>query len=386
LKKKIKKKIPYLTSTAPAKWKLKIYRIFYFFFGWIGRILIANSFDHIEVKGTEHLKGGPKLLLMNHSCPLDPVIITFFGRQPLQFLVTEAFMQGSLGSKVASAFGQITKRKLDFDMTSIRLMKEWCDCGGIVATFPEGQFSWDGEESPLMPGIEQLISYLNVPVVTVSLENGNRVKPAWALSSRKTKVKIIINEPITFKKTDPIEDIISTQIFNRTGNPFRADSYGVNLSAGLVKALRYCPSCADEKGLIESKNELICHLCDESWILTANNKVKGKDIKDTKELFESLYQQIDVKWQELKKYTSVGPVELIDVTKALWNPKLKGTLTLDEEKININDFQVLYKDIQSHTLDWGDHIIIKTRMDRYAIKLPSDSRAIITHILDKEVS
>ena len=377
------KKIPapeFQTSTSPAAWKVKAYRVFYFFFGGIGRLILSRNFDSIETIGEEHLRGGAKLLLMNHSCPLDPVLITFFGRQPLQFLVTEAFMQGSFASKLGSAFGQISKRKLDFDTSSIRLMKQWCDSGGVVATFPEGQFSWDGKPGALMPGIEQLIQYLKVPVVIVNLENGNRVKPAWATFSRKTSIKITINPPIVFKKEDKCAETIVNQLFKGRA---QFDSRGENLVSGLKKHLRFCPSCSKDKTITENLDILFCKSCDNSWEVNANNEVLGPKIKSSSEFIDNLYQQLDVFWSDEKAYTSVGEAELIDITKSKWIFKTRGKFHMDEKKIRISQTEILCSDIQSHTLDWGDIIIIKTRFDRYAVKLPHDSRIIISYLLDK---
>lgn len=127
----------------------------------------------------------------------------------------------------------------------------WSDVGGTVALFPEGRFSWDGSPSPLMPGIEQLILYLNVPVVTVSLSNGHKVKPAWAKVYRKTSIHLEVFPGMKFTKDDKIQEIIKNKIFsfhtNNTLHDFEAN--GNNLSAGLSHHLRFCPNCYHDNSL-----------------------------------------------------------------------------------------------------------------------------------------
>jgi 1-acyl-sn-glycerol-3-phosphate acyltransferase len=376
----------YITSVTPSKIKLRLYKIFFLFFGSLGRFLLNKKFNKIEIEGLEHLKSGPKLLLMNHSCPLDPVLITFFGRQPLQFLITEAFMQGSLASRIASLFGQIAKRKLDYDPMSIKLMKQWSDCGGIVAMFPEGKFSWDGKTTKLMPGIDQLIHYLNIPVVTVHLANGEKVKPAWALKARKTSIKIIINPPKVFKKEDNVQLFIEENIFNKNSNRITFPSIGDDLAFGLKKELRFCPYCSEENGLFEFKNELGCKSCNKKSIVKADNQIISDSFSNISDLFNQTYLSVDKLWQDKNEISSLNEVTLFDISKKNWKYLLKSIMIINKENIIIGNSNIKLSDITGHTIDWGDLIIIKTKYERFALKLPGDSRAVFTHILNKVVA
>ncbi len=380
-----KKSSLFITSTKPSIFKLKIYAVIFFFINGIVKQYLKSFFYKIEIEGKEHLQGGAKLLLMNHSCPLDPLLITFFGGRPTQFLITEAFMQGRFSAKIASMLGQIAKRKLDFDTSSIRLMKKWCEQGALVATFPEGQFSWDGKPSPLMPGIDQLVQYLDVPVVTAHLSNGEKVKPAWAKNYRKTSIKITINPQKKFEKGENIAQYIEDKIFFKSKAKIQFESVGNNLSSGLKKILRYCPSCHSDGMLLEIEDNLECSQCLKSWTITADNKVLGEKFKEVSDLFNNLYEILDKLWTASYTFKSVSEVEIINISKGAWKSLDKGQMELKDHKLIIGSFTLSLKEIQSHTLDWGDLIILKTRLERFAIKLPSDSRAIVSYLLDKEI-
>jgi 1-acyl-sn-glycerol-3-phosphate acyltransferase len=368
-----------LTSTEPSKLKLLAYRLFHILFGWMGRLYLKTFFNKVEVEGTEHLKGGGKLVLMNHSNPLDPVLITFFGRQPLQFFITEAFMQGGFASKLASAFGQISKRKLDMDTTSIKLMKAWLDLGANAAMFPEGLFSWDGKPSPLMQGVDMLTKFMNVPVVIVKLTNGDRVKPAWAKTFRKTSIKISIQPPKTFEKGENVLEYLQKELHVDCDQHERYPVTGDDLSYGLKKLLRYCPHCSHERTLVENQNTLSCIECNHSWEVTPENILKADTPLTIGDALNKTYQKLDT----LKNIVSSGDVEVLDLTKLHWSSITKGALHFDNEVFTINDWKLNKNEILAHTLDWGDLIILKTRRQRIALKMPNDSRAVWTHLLNR---
>jgi 1-acyl-sn-glycerol-3-phosphate acyltransferase len=375
------------TPLVPSKNKVLFYKIFLFLFGWFFRFLLSLKFNKITIKGLEHLASkGPKLVLMNHSCPLDPLLLIFFSKTPMQFLIADMFTRQKLMGFIAYFFGQIPKKKLDGDLTPIRTLKAWCDVGATVALFPEGKFSWDGSPCPLMPGIEQLIHFLNVPVVTVNLSNGHKVKPAWATFYRKTSIHLEIYPPIQFKKNDSIQDIIKSKIF---ASPLHAaisdfDAQGQNLSFGLKKHLRFCPKCFSENTISEKNDDILCSHCGTSFHVTASNHIKGLDsIKNIEQLFKHVLNFIDTLWNENTILKSLHVVSLTNVTTRHYHLLSQGYLILDKEKISIGEFNLKFADIQQVTMDWDDHIIIKNKQARYALQLPHDSRMLFMHLLQK---
>ncbi len=372
-----------LNSTKPEKWKLHFYNAFIFFTGPIFRFFLSRKFSSIEVEGKEHLEKGPFLLVMNHSCPIDPLLITFFGGKHLQFMITEVAMLGGFMSKLGHFFGQISKRKLTFDFTSIRLMKQWLDLGGRAAVFPEGVFSWDGKPNPLVNGIDGLIKFLNVPVVTVNLQNGDCVKPMWADNYRKTAIKIKINAPITFKSSDNIEEIIKDKIFGR-GNQskFVSKSTGINLSHGLSKHLRYCPTCNDDNSLKDNNNSFSCTSCKSEWLLDGNNNVVGLH-NTISELFQESYRISFERFSESLEFKTLNNVSLFNVNKPKWEKLSDDILLLNKHKIIIGDVEIDIEDIEGFIIDWREIVIVKTRKNRYALQMLNDSRAIFCSLLGR---
>lgn len=375
-------RIEILTSTAPAKWKLTFYRCFIFLLGPIARFLLGRNFSSIEVVGKENLRGGPYLVLMNHSCALDPLLLTFFGEQPLQFLISESFMRRRPASRFISLFGHVAKRKLDFDPGSLQLIKRWIDCGASVALFPEGVFSIFSEPSPLMPGLEQLVRFLNLPVVIVHLSNGDRVKPLWAKAQRKTKIKITIHPAHAFTKTDAVLPVITQKIFSVDGALDVYPSDSKQLALGLSKALHICPTCDRPDGLTDNGNQLVCTQCKDSWQINGDNSVTHPRDHKVKDLFIKSFQKTVSVWCDKKVVQSQHPVIVYDISKAGWVKHEQGHLIFNDTAVSIDSLSIPYSDIQAHTQDWGEVIILKTKAKRWAIEIPHDSRAHFVNLLD----
>ncbi len=371
-----------LTTTHPSKAKYSLYRYFYKLFGPIIRLIFSRSFLGVEVVGKENLRGGPYLVLMNHSCALDPLLICFFGGKPLQFLISESFMRRRFASKIISLFGHVAKRKLDFDPGSIQLLKRWADSGANIALFPEGIFSLFSEPSPLMPGIEQLIRFLNLPVVIVHLSNGDRVKPLWATVMRKTKIKITIYPAQTFKKDDQILPIITQKLFNLNQPDFKYTSYSTNPALGLAKTLVNCPTCNQENTLIENGHKLACRQCNDVWEIGADNSVTHSRDRNVKDLFIKSFQTTTSKWTNQKEFRSKQSVQVYDISKRSWIAQDYGILVFGPDAISVGAYSISYSDILAHTQDWGEVIILKTKTNRWALEIKNDSRAQFVNLLE----
>ncbi len=371
------KKLHYRTSTKPQKWKETLYRYFLNTFGFIFRALLKRRFYNIEVSGRENLKDGPYLLLMNHSSPLDPLLITFFGGVPLHFLISESYMQQGLGSFIGSITGQITKRKLDMDTSSIKLMKEWVKVGGNVALFPEGAFSWDGKPGPILPGLDQLIRMLDIPVVCVNLQNGDKIKPAWANFYRKTSIKINIHPPKKFEPHNEIVQYIKNKIFEGS---YEASADGTDLASGLSRFLRYCPECQSDNTLKENGNFIKCESCQAEWEVKPDNTLFGKEKSSINDLIDL------VKKRDLEnKYHSLNKVNIFDIKSKDWVFLERGKLKITKDKVQVGNKEVPVSEILNHSMDWGDIVLLRTKKGRYAIQACKDSRLFITQTLDKVV-
>lgn len=353
------------------------------------RLLLRRHVRRIEITGREHLSGpGPKLVLMNHSNPLDPVLLTYFGRRPIQFFVTEPYMASGLTGRLAAWLGQIPKRKLDHDTRSIRVMKKWCEEGAIVGLFPEGQFSWDGQPLPLQPGLASLIRYLDVPVVTARLINGDRLRPAWARFTRRTSLRLEFDPPRHFSADADIESYVRDRIHVDPAACARFPARGKNLARGLAAALRFCFECGADESLRDEGDRLSCRHCGWSWTVTADLRLlsSGGPAFPLAEAWARARARLAAQWGPAPALQSLRPVTIYDATRAQWKPLIQGPLTLANGELTVVGWKLDLRDVMAHTMDWGDLILIRTPRQRLAVRLAGDSRAIWTLALERAIA
>jgi 1-acyl-sn-glycerol-3-phosphate acyltransferase/ribosomal protein S27AE len=359
-----------------------------FWSGGIVRLLLRRLIPKVEIVGREHLSGGNRLVLMNHSTQLDPLLISFFGREAIQFLVTEPFMAERRIAKFTAWLGQIPKRKLDTDTRSIRTMKQWCQVGGTAGMFPEGQFSWDGYPLPLQPGLAQLVNYLDVPVVTVRLINGDRLWPAWAKYPRKTSLRFEIDPPKKFAPGESIEDYVAERLHVNPDTCVRFEVTGKKLAEGLAQFLRFCFACGSDSSLTDAGDELKCGHCYKTWQVSAENTLRdlaSGEIQPIAEVWARIQSQLKTGWKEKMHLDGFGEVRVFDASRPQWVTLQTGDLKLEGNLLTVKDWSFDLKELLTHTMDWGNLILLRTHRKRVAIQMPKDSRAVWTVALNEVV-
>ena len=361
--------------------------------GWLGRLLLRRTVHRLDVIGREHLGPGPYLILTNHATPLDPLVLTFGTRRNIQFLVTEPYLADRPVARFTAWLGQIPKRKLDNDTKSIRTLKKWIDLGVSVGLFPEGQFAWDGRSLPIQPGLRQLVLYLDVPVITMRIQNGDRLWPAWASHPRKTSLRIEIDAPVRFTAADDIERRIAERIRvePHSEGRLRPPAHGKNLAHGLARFYRFCPACGADGQLRDEGNHLHCQSCRARYRVDVDHALhpigQTPDAKRAAsdriaEIGRRLRDDAIATYALTESFASRGPVELFDATKARWVRLDEGALSVTEGSLRMSKWSLAAAEILGHTLDWGDLILIRTRTKRFAVRFPEDSRALWTDVLD----
>jgi 1-acyl-sn-glycerol-3-phosphate acyltransferase len=355
--------------------------------GWAARLAARPWVESVDVRGREHLRAGPLLVMMNHTNVLDPILLTAHARRPIQFLVTEPAMSMGLSGRLASWWGQVPKRKLDADTRSFRMLKAWCRVGGVVGLFPEGQLTWDGHPLPLKSGLQQLISYLDVPVVTVRLTNGDRLWPAWAEHPRRTKLRIDIDPPKRFEPGEPVERHVAERLHVDPDTCTRWPVRGLRLAAGLARFLRYCPACGAADVLADRGNRLSCAICRRQWAVTADNRLSSALASmSIAEALREAQGHWREQWRRTERFRSRGPVNVIDVGRREPVLVATGVLSLEGGRLRTDGWELAMDDVLAHMLDWDERIVLRTQRRRLALRMPHDSRAIWSLAFDQTMS
>lgn len=228
---------------------------------------------------------GPYLILMNHSCFLDPKI-AYKILYPLPFNIvatTDSFVgKGWLMRQIGCIPTQkyVTDIRLVMDML-YTLKKE----KSSILMYPEAGYSFDGRAVALPKKFGTLIKKLNVPVLSIITDGAFLRDPLYnGLQKRKVRVSAKLScllscEEIQTKSVEEIDDIIKSafsfdafaqQYKNQTNitEPFRAD--------GLNRILYRCPHC-NKEGQMEGKGTLlICHACGKEYEMDTLGRLSAK--------------------------------------------------------------------------------------------------------------
>ncbi|MCB9675781.1 MAG: 1-acyl-sn-glycerol-3-phosphate acyltransferase [Alphaproteobacteria bacterium] len=332
----------------------------------------------VEIDGLEHLRG-PCLLMMNHGCPPDPLVVGLHTAVPIQWLVTAPAMQVRYArSRMLAYWGQIPKHKLEPDTRAIRTMKAWAQAGAVVGVFPEGVFPWDGEAQPMMPGLTQLVRYLDLPVVTMRIHNADRLQPAWARHPRRTTVALEIDPPRTFARGEDIPTAIASALRVDPATARRWPVSGRRLAAGLGALLAYCPTCGAPR-LDDSGDRLSCSGCGTRWEVGTDNRLRGPEELSITEALRRIRERVASDWGPSgPALKSIGTVEVRDLTGDLEDTLASGPLELRDGVLRLPGWELPLDDVLLTTRDWPDRILLKTRRTRVGLDLPHDSRALWT--------
>jgi 1-acyl-sn-glycerol-3-phosphate acyltransferase len=143
-------------------------------------------------------KQGPVLIAANHSCFLDPWLVTMVNRRDISWLTTRQWYDRSwFWKKFFDAQGVLPVQAEDPQGT-IERMSLHLERGKIVGIFPEGRISYDGKIHRFRPGLSRVAARTGVPVVPVGIRGSYESLPRTRRFPRPSKISIHYGEPRTF--------------------------------------------------------------------------------------------------------------------------------------------------------------------------------------------
>lgn len=138
---------------------------------------------------------GGALLVSNHVSFLDVVFLGLPLRRPLNYVARSTLFVSVLGWFIRSV-GAFPIQREGMGASGMKETLRRLRAGGIVALFPEGTRSPDGQLGPLKPGIAVLVQRVGVPVVPVGLAGMFEVWPRSRIFPVPHPVRIHYGQPI----------------------------------------------------------------------------------------------------------------------------------------------------------------------------------------------
>lgn len=119
-----------------------------------------------RVKGKEHIPGGPKIIVGNHSLASDSFVLPFIFREKLHFLIEHEIFKIKFIGRLLELADQIPVVK-GRGLEALRAACKKLDAGDSVVVFPEGRLNNGEELYRAHAGAALLAAQTGVPVVPV---------------------------------------------------------------------------------------------------------------------------------------------------------------------------------------------------------------------------
>ena len=241
-------------------------------------------------KFTEHdmkkVKGQPCLILMNHSCFMDLMIMSriFFPRRYAIVCTTDGFVGMEWLMRL---LGCIPTQKFVSDVTLIRDMEYMLKQKKVsVLMYPEASYSFDGTATALPRKMGVLLKKLGVPVVTVTTHGAFTRQPLYNnLKKRKVKVTadvrcLVTAEELKTKTVRELDEMLD-EVFTFDGFAWQKEN-GVEVkdttrADGLERILYKCPHCGAEGEMLGKGITITCNHCKKVWEMDALGQLKALD-------------------------------------------------------------------------------------------------------------
>jgi 1-acyl-sn-glycerol-3-phosphate acyltransferase len=140
-------------------------------------------------------RAGGVLLVANHASFLDVFVLGVSLRRPLNYVARSTLFVPGLGYLMRSVGGFPIQRE-GMGASGMKETLRRLRSGGVVALFPEGTRTRDGELGPLKPGIAVLVARAGVPVVPAGMAGTFEAWPRSRLLPRPHPIRVHYGPPI----------------------------------------------------------------------------------------------------------------------------------------------------------------------------------------------
>ncbi len=338
--------------------------------------ILAKKY-HYTTKPKKMKKGEQYLILANHQGFLDPVFLALSFKAPVYMMATDSMFTTKWYSRLMMhCFAPIKKRKGIADISCIRTAMQIAKEGGNVALFPEANRAWCDFQFYIDKSICKLVRMLNLPVILFNFQGGYGVNPRWSSNIRKGSHKGVIREILTLEQ---IDSMTNDQLYNYiveklkvidsdSGQLYKSDKKAEYLE----RQLFVCPECHSVSTLVSSGNTIHCTHCNlqvnygENLLLTSENKnFHFKKVVDWYKFQQEFVKNYQV--EPNKVIVQDENVELYDKTTENRILCATGKMSLDSQKIQIDNFSIDLKDITSATAINGTRMILNTEEKSYYV-------------------
>ena len=211
---------------------------------------------------------GPILLVPNHVCAWDPLLVSISLRdKQIYFVASEhLFRLGFVSNVIDYLVAPIPRRKASTGMDAVKACLRHLKAGHSVCVFAEGEQCWAGQNNPIFPATGKLAKSSGVTLVTYRLEGGYLSLPRWGKGIRRGRVHghpvgIYPPEVLQTMTAQEVNDLINRDIYEDAWERQRQEPIpyrGKNRAEGMERAVFLCPRCRRIGTLRTKGNRIFC--------------------------------------------------------------------------------------------------------------------------------
>jgi 1-acyl-sn-glycerol-3-phosphate acyltransferase len=163
------------------------------------RIWTTRYFD-LKTYGARNIPPtGGVLIVSNHQSYLDPIILAVQLRRPMSFLARATLFKNPFFRWLITNLNAIPVRRGEGDVGAVKETIRRLEEGHMLALFPEGTRSLDGEMKPLEAGVALVIRRADAAVVPAVVDGSFDAWPRGKKLPQSHPVRVLYGTPINVK-------------------------------------------------------------------------------------------------------------------------------------------------------------------------------------------
>lgn len=170
----------------------------------------CKLWHRLEVRGIEHIpRTGGVVLASNHQSHVDILIYGGVVPRHVCFVARDTLADQAWLAYVMRRCGAVLIQRGASDRRALRAMNEHLAQGDLVAIFPEGTRTDDGNLREFKGGALLAARLAKVPVVPAGISGANLAFPRGAALPRPRKIRVTFGAPIDSALPDAQERIVA---------------------------------------------------------------------------------------------------------------------------------------------------------------------------------
>ena len=175
---------------------------------WILQILVwisSRLWLGVWIRGSEKIPSqGGGLLLINHQSYLDVPLVGAWLHRPVSFVARKTLYRIGWLRWVMNHTYVLPIDRDGTGTDGIRAALQRLRHGFLLALFPEGTRSLDGELGPFRPGVIAILRRTNFPIYPLGISGTFEALPRGSFFVRPKRVRIVVGTPIRPEEIKPL--------------------------------------------------------------------------------------------------------------------------------------------------------------------------------------